>query len=155
MRVGIASYGITPDPRMTFATALKPVMTLQARLSGVKRVSAGTSVSYGHTWTAERDTTLGLVPIGYGEGLPRSASNRAEVWVGGRRAAVAGTICMDQLVVELGETDARPGDRVTLFGAGLEGEPTADDWAAAAGTISYEVVTRLGGRLTRSYRGER
>lgn len=154
VRVGIASYGINPDRAMQHDVVLLPVMTLQARLAAVKRVPAGTSVSYGHTWTTDRETTLGLVPIGYGEGILRNASNRSEAAFGGQRVAVAGTICMDQFVVDLGDLPARRGDVVTVFGPGTSGEPTADDWAIASGTIAYEVVTRLGGRIERTYRGE-
>lgn len=150
VRVGIASYGIDPDRHLVHDANLVPVMTLQARLAAVKYVPAGTSVSYGHTWTAERDTNLGLVPIGYGEGILRTASNRGQVAYDGQRVPVAGTICMDQLVVDLGDRQANRGDVVTLFGP--DG-PTADDWAVAAGTIAYEVVTRLGGRIERTYRG--
>lgn len=153
VRVGIAAYGIRPDPQLAYATELTPVMTLRARLAAVKRVPAGASVSYGHTWTAEQDTTLGLVPIGYGEGVLRTASNRAEVGFGGGRARQVGVICMDQFVVDLGDAEAARGDVVTVFGPGGDGEPTAEDWAAAAGTIAYEVVTRLGGRIRRTYRG--
>ncbi len=154
VRVGIAAYGIRPDPQLTCATALTPVMTLRARLAAVKRVPAGASVSYGHTWTAERETTLGLVPIGYGEGILRTASNRAEVGFAGRRASQVGVVCMDQFVVDLGDARAARGDAVTVFGPGSDGEPTAEDWAVAAGTIAYEVVTRLGGRIERTYVGE-
>ncbi|KAA1397371.1 alanine racemase [Aeromicrobium ginsengisoli] len=154
VRVGIAAYGIRPDPRMTYETALTPVMTLRARLAAVKRVPAGASVSYGHTWTAERETTLGLVPIGYGEGILRTASNRAEVGFAGGRARQVGVVCMDQFVVDLGDAEAARGDLVTVFGPGADGEPTAEDWAEAAGTIAYEVVTRLGGRIERTYVGE-
>jgi alanine racemase len=154
VRVGIAAYGIRPDPRMTYETPLTPVMTLRARLAAVKRVPAGASVSYGHTWTAERETTLGLVPIGYGEGILRTASNRAAVGFAGRRASQVGVVCMDQFVVDLGDAKAARGDLVTVFGPGTDGEPTAEDWAAAAGTIAYEVVTRLGGRIQRTYVGE-
>ena len=153
VRVGIAAYGIRPDPQLAYATELTPVMTLRARLAAVKRVPAGASVSYGHTWTAEHETTLGLVPIGYGEGILRTASNRAEVGVGGGRARQVGVVCMDQFVVDLGDAEAARGDLVTVFGPGSDGEPTAEDWAAAAGTIAYEVVTRLGGRIERTYAG--
>lgn len=155
VRVGIAAYGIRPDPQMTYATRLTPVMTLRARLAAVKRVPAGTSVSYGHTWTAERETTLGLVPLGYGDGILRTSSNRAEVGFAGRRARQVGVVCMDQFVVDLGDSEAARGDVVTLFGPGSDGEPTTEDWAEAAGTIAYEVVTRLGGRIERTYVGER
>jgi len=154
VRAGIAAYGIRPDPGLTYETPLTPVMTLRARLAAVKRVPAGASVSYGHTWTAERETTLGLVPIGYGEGVLRTASNRAEVGFAGGRARQVGVVCMDQFVVDLGDASASRGDQVTLFGPGTDGEPTAEDWAAAAGTIAYEVVTRLGGRIERTYVGE-
>jgi alanine racemase len=154
VRVGIAAYGIRPDPGMTYPTRLTPVMTLRTRLAQVKRVPAGARVSYGQTWTAERETTLGLVPMGYGDGIAISASNRAQVQVGGARAPVAGRVCMDQLVVDLGDRPAERGDIATLFGPGHDGEPTAEDWAAASGTIAYEVVTRLGGRTVWTYKGE-
>lgn len=153
VRVGIASYGINPDPALRHGTALTPVLTLRGRLAAVKRVAAGSGVSYGHTFIAERETTLGLVPMGYAEGIARTASNKAEAQFGGRRVRVAGTICMDQFVVDLGDAPARRGDVVTIFGPGADGEPTAEDWARAAGTIAYEIVTRLGGRIERSYRG--
>ena len=153
VRVGIAAYGIRPDPGLTYPTPLTPVMTLRARLAQVKRVTAGAGVSYGHTWTAERDTTLGLVPMGYGDGIAIAASNRGEALVGGERASVVGRVCMDQLVLDLGDRPARRGDVATLFGAGHDGEPTAEDWAVASSTIAYEVVTRLGGRTVRTYRG--
>lgn len=155
VRVGISSYGLTPDPRMSFSTPLRPVMTLQARLAAIKRVPAASGVSYGHTWTADRETTLGLVPMGYGEGIARTASNRAEVAHAGRRARVVGIICMDQFVVDLGDAPARRGDLVTIFGPGDDGEPTAEEWARFSRTIAYEVVTRLGGRIRRTYRGQR
>ncbi len=155
VRVGISSYGLAPAPRMAFSTPLRPVMTLRGRLAGVKRVPAGTSVSYGHRYTTERETTLGLVPVGYAEGLPRNASNRVQAAFAGQRVRVAGTICMDQVVVDLGDLPAERGDVVTLFGPGDDGEPTAQEWADVADTITYEVVTRIGGRTVRTYRGAR
>ncbi len=153
VRAGIASYGLPPDPDLQHDVPLRPAMTLRGRLAHVKRVPAGTSVSYGHTWATERETTLGLVPLGYADGVLRTASGRAHVAVAGRRHPQVGRICMDQLVVDLGDTAARAGDVVTLFGPGDAGEPTAEDWAIAAGTIGYEVVSRLGGRIQRSHRG--
>ncbi len=154
VRVGIVSYGIDPDPAVS-VPQVRPVLTARTVLAHVKRVPAGTSVSYGWRWTADRETTLGLVPVGYGEGIHRTASNRAEVGFAGDRVPVRGTICMDQLVVDLGDRPARIGDPVTLFGPGDDGEPSAQDWAEAAGTIGYEIVTRLAGRWSRTYRGER
>lgn len=154
VRPGIATYGIDPDPALAGLADLRPVMTLRARLAAVKRVPAGTSVSYGHMWTTERETTLGLVPVGYGDGILRTASGRARVGVeaGGSTVQVpqVGRVCMDQVVVDLGDLDVVRGDVVTLFG-GTPGAPSAQDWADAAGTIAYEVVTRLGGRIVRQH----
>jgi alanine racemase len=128
-------------------------MTVTAPLALTKDLHAGAAVSYGHTWTAPRATRVGLVPLGYGDGVPRHAGNTAEVWVGGSRRPVRGRICMDQFVVDLDGVAAAAGDAVVLFGPGTSGEPTADDWARACGTIHYEIVTRLGGRLHRRYVG--
>jgi alanine racemase len=149
VRCGIASYGLDPAPGQTSGLDLVPAMTARARLAMVKQLEPGASVSYGHTWTASRRTTVGLVPAGYGEGIPRHASNTAEVWVGGARRPVRGRICMDQFVVDLGGDRPEVGDDVVLFGTGSRGEPTAQDWAEACGTINYEIVTRIGGRFRR------
>ena len=151
VRCGIASYGLDPAPGQagTADLGLVPAMTVRSRLAMVKRIPAGASVSYGHTWTAERDTTVALVPAGYGEGVPRAAGNRADVAVGGKRRPIRGVVCMDQFVDDLGDDTAAPGDDVVLFGTGAAGDPTATDWAAAVGTINYEIVTRIGGRFTR------
>jgi alanine racemase len=153
VRCGIASYGLDPAPGETPADlGLVPAMTARARLAMVKHVAEGAGVSYGHTWVADHDTTVGLVPAGYAEGVPRHASNRAEVWALGARRPVRGLICMDQFLVDLGPEGAdaaSAGDDVILFGPGALGEPTAQDWAEACDTISYEIVTRIGGRFHR------
>ena len=151
VRCGIAAYGLDPAPGRTPDLGLVPAMSVVARLAMVKALRAGDSVSYGHTWTAEGDTTVGLVPLGYGEGIPRIAGNRAQVWVGGGRRRVRGRVCMDQLVVELGAEPAEAGDEVVVFGPGVHGEPTAQDWAEASDTINYEIVTRIGGRMPRRH----
>ncbi len=151
VRVGIASYGLDPAPGVTGDIGLRPAMTARASLAMVKHVDEGDAVSYGRTWTADHQTTLGLVPAGYADGLPRLGGNRAEVQVAGKRRRVRGRICMDQLVVDLGGDDPGAGAEATLFGTGDGGEPTAQDWAEACGTISYEIVTRIGGRFTRRY----
>ncbi len=151
VRCGIASYGVDPAPGLTDHVGLVPAMTVRAQLSVSKQVRAGTGVSYGHTWVADRDTTLGVVPAGYGEGVPRHAGNTAEVWIAGRRRPVRGRVCMDQFVVDLDGEHLPTGTEVVLFGPGLDGEPTAQDWAEACGTINYEIVTRIGGRLRRRY----
>jgi alanine racemase len=155
VRVGIAAYGIDPAPGIAAQAGvrLRPVMTLRSQLVNVKKIAAGAGVSYGWTWTADRATTVGLVPLGYGDGIPRHAGNRAEVgWAGGR-APIRGRVCMDQFVVDLGpEAKPEPGAEVILFGPGDRGEPTAEEWAEWSGTIGYEIVTRIGLRVPRLYR---
>jgi alanine racemase len=151
VRCGIASYGLDPAPGVTRDLGLRPAMTVRADLAMVKRIHAGDGVSYGHTWTAPADTTVGLVPVGYGEGVPRAAGNRVEAWAGGARRPVRGRVCMDQVVIDLGDDVLSPGDDVVLFGPGDDGEPTAQDWAEALDTINYEIVTRIGGRLARRH----
>jgi len=156
VRCGIASYGLDPAPGLSPDVGLEPAMTVTAPLALTKAVRAGASVSYGQTWTAPEATRVGLVPLGYGDGVPRHAGNTAEVWVDGRRRPIRGRICMDQFVVDLGDDagdPVEPGDQVVLFGTGADGAPTADDWARACGTIHYEIVTRMGGRLLRRYVG--
>jgi alanine racemase len=156
VRCGIASYGLDPAPGLSPDVGLEPAMTVTAPLALAKSIHAGAGVSYGHTWTAPGLTRVGLVPLGYGDGVPRHAGNTAEVWVDGKRCPIRGRICMDQFVVDLGDEPgdgAEPGDDVVLFGPGGAGEPTADDWARACGTIHYEIVTRMGGRLHRRYVG--
>jgi alanine racemase len=148
VRPGIAVYGLSP---VAGQYGLVPAMTLRAGAAGVKRVRAGEGVSYGHEYTTTRATTLVLVPLGYADGVPRHAGNRGPVWINGERFAVAGRVCMDQIVIDVGDLDVAPGDPVVLFGPGRGGEPTAQDWADAAGTIHYEIVTRIGPRVQRVY----
>jgi alanine racemase len=152
VRFGIASYGLDPAPGVTPDLGLVPAMTVRAPLVTSKPIAAGAGVSYGHTWVADTATTVGLVPLGYGDGVPRHASNHAHVLVDGKQRAMRGRVCMDQFVVDLGGDLAEPGTDAVLFGPGTHGEPTAQDWAEAAGTISYEIVTRIGGRMTRTTR---
>jgi alanine racemase len=154
VRVGIAAYGIDPAPGIAAlaGVTLRPVMRLRAQLVNVKRISEGAGVSYGWTWTAQAPTTVGLVPLGYGDGIPRHAGNRALVGWSGTRVPIRGRICMDQFVVELGAGRvAEPGDDVIVFGPGDQGEPTAGEWAAWCDTIGYEIVTRIGTRVPRRY----
>jgi alanine racemase len=154
VRVGIAAYGIDPAPGIAALAgiALQPVMRLRAQLVNVKQIEAGAGVSYGWTWIAEATTTVGLVPLGYGDGIPRHAGNRAWVGWSGSRVPVRGRICMDQFVVELGAGRvAQSGEEVIIFGPGDHGEPTAADWAAWCDTIGYEIVTRIGTRVPRRY----
>ena len=153
VRVGLASYGLDPAPDVPHGTDLRPAMTVRAPLALSKPITSGEGVSYGHTWVAGEDTTVGLVPVGYGDGVPRHGSNVLEVAVDGVRRKVRGRVCMDQVVADLGGDLPEPGSEVVLFGPGDHGEPTAQEWAAACGTISYEIVTRMGGRLVRRYEG--
>lgn len=132
---------------------LRPAMAVRARLVQVKRVPAGTGVSYGHRYHTSAPATLGLVPLGYAEGVPRAATNVAEVLAGGRRRRIAGTVCMNQFVLDFADDPVAEGDEVVLFGPGDEGEPTAQEWADALGTISYDIVTGFAARVPRSYRG--
>jgi alanine racemase len=156
VRCGIAAYGLTPMPEVASSAdlGLVPAMTVQSRLAVVKGVRAGSGVSYGHTYITSHDTTVGVVPVGYGDGIPRHASSKAPVLAAGQVRPVAGRVCMDQFVLDLGDADAAAGDPVVLFGPGKDGEPTAQDWAEACGTINYEIVTRIGGRMQRRYVGE-
>jgi alanine racemase len=152
VRPGIACYGLSPVSGEGFG--LRPAMTARARVMLIKRVPAGTGVSYGHTYTTERETTLAVVPVGYADGVPRHASNAGPVQLAGRVRTIAGRVCMDQIVLDCGDDPVAAGDVATLFGSGADGEPTADDWATAAGTINYEIVTRFGGvRVPRVYDG--
>ncbi|MCS5499232.1 alanine racemase [Cnuibacter physcomitrellae] len=152
VRIGIGLYGLSPfDDESPRRLGLRPALRLESRLISVKRVKAGTGVSYGYTYRAEQPTTLGLVPLGYADGIPRHLSNTGSVEVGGRQRRIVGRIAMDQFVVDLGDHKASVGDLVTLFGDPATGAPSAFDWAQAASTINYEIVTRLGGRVVREY----
>lgn len=153
-RPGLSVYGLSPLPDAPPSElGLQPAMTLQAQLAMVKRVPAGHGVSYQHRYVTNRETSLGLVPLGYADGVPRDATNVGPVLVGGRRRTVAGVVCMDQFMLDLDDDAVLAGDVVTLFGSGEHGEPTAQDWADATGTISYEIVTRVGPRVARRYLG--
>ncbi|MCV7315447.1 alanine racemase [Mycolicibacillus parakoreensis] len=153
VRPGIAVYGLCPLPERG-DMGLIPAMTLKTTVTLVRPVRAGEGVSYGHTWIAERDTTLALLPIGYADGVFRPLSSRFEVMINGRRRRNVGRVCMDQFVVDLGPgpVDVTEGDEAILFGPGDSGEPRAQDWADTLGTVHYEVVTSPRGRVTRTYR---
>jgi alanine racemase len=153
VRPGIAVYGLSPVPSLG-DMGLVPAMTVKCAVALVKSVRAGEGVSYGHTWIAERDTTVALMPVGYADGVFRSLGGRLDVLINGRRRPGVGRICMDQFVVDLGpgHADVAEGDEAILFGPGSRGEPTAQEWADLLGTIHYEVVTSPRGRITRTYR---
>ncbi|WP_391495906.1 alanine racemase [Gardnerella swidsinskii] len=177
VRPGIGLYGYEPDPAMgdSQTYGLQPAMTLQAQLGTVKAVEEGHGISYGRTYLTPNNTSTAIVPLGYADGILRSASGfdmqgarhvdkqggpvRVETNKGARILNVSGRVCMDQFIVDLkgdaSELGVREGDTVTLFGSGRGvefAEPTADDWAEAAGTISYEIMTGIGPRVPRLYR---
>ncbi|MGA5756650.1 alanine racemase [Nonomuraea bangladeshensis] len=152
VRPGIAMYGLSPIPEQG-GFGLRPAMTLVAQAALVKRVPQDSGVSYGHLYTTERETHLALVPLGYADGILRHATGRAEVLAGGRRRRVAGRVCMDQFMIDLGDDLLAAGDEVVLFGPGDGGEPTAQEWADTLGTITHEIVTRIGSRVPRVHTG--
>ncbi|MEU5659923.1 alanine racemase [Streptomyces sp. NPDC047737] len=153
VRTGIAMYGISPSPELGTPAdfGLRPVMTLAASVALVKQVPQGHGISYGHHYTTTAETTLALVPVGYADGIPRHASGRGPVLVGGAVRTIAGRVAMDQFVVDLDGASLAAGAEAVLFGPGDRGEPSAEDWAVAADTIAYEIVTRIGGRVPRVY----
>ena len=173
VRAGIGLYGLSPDPAVATSEQLGliPALELRAPLTSVKVIEEGTPVSYGGTWVAPTRRWIGLVPLGYGDGILRAVSNKARVIVhtasGPFNAPLIGRVCMDQFMVDLGpaqaspgtptarsgQAPAAPGDTAILFGSGAGGEALADDWADAASTINYEIVTHLGTHIPRTYRG--
>ena len=154
VRTGIAMYGLSPDVKTlgdSNKLSLKPVMQVRAKLHLVKNVPAGSAVGYGALHVTKNATKLGVVAIGYADGIPRIALN-AGVFVNGRKAPIIGRVSMDQFVVDLGSDSlAKSGDWVIIFGDGSHGEYTADDWGAASSSINYEIVTRIGPRVPRIY----
>ena len=155
VRPGIAVYGLSPVPQVggPGAFGLRPAMSLRSTVALTKQVPAGSGVSYLHRYVTERATRLALVPLGYADGIPRSATNVAQVQLDGVRRTIAGTVCMDQFVLDVGDDEVRAGDEVLLFGPGDSGEPTAQEWADWLDTINYEIVTRVGARVPRTYVG--
>jgi len=155
IRSGIALFGLSPDIKTigdSSSLGLKPAMKLKAKLNLVKEVKAGSSVGYGGTALIKSDTKLGVVALGYADGIPRSTNNLAGVFVDKKRAPIIGRVSMDQFVVDLGITStAKTGDEVIVFGDGSSGEYTVDEWAKAANTINYEIITRIGPRVPRIY----
>jgi alanine racemase len=155
VRAGIATYGIAPGPGVrSLAAALRPALTLRARVSFVKRVAAGARISYGLRHRFERDATVATVPLGYADGVPRRlASTGGEVLIGGRRRAITGVVTMDQLMADCGDDSVAVGDDVVLIGAQGGERITADEWAERLGTIAYEITCGIGARVPRVHLG--
>ncbi|WP_325092461.1 alanine racemase [Leucobacter sp. M11] len=148
-RIGAGLFGI--DPSHT-TQLLRPALTLATSVVSAREVAAGTGVGYGHEFVAPERTHLALLPLGYGDGLPRAASGRAEVFARGRRRPLVGRFSMDMVVVDTGDDALEPGESVTVFGPGDAGEPTVAEWAAWSNTIEHEIVTRVGCRVARVHR---
>lgn len=153
VRVGIAAYGISPGPALGGRVALRPAMSLRSRVALVKRVAAGERISYGLRYRLDRESTVATVPVGYADGYHRAVSGRAHVLIRGRRRPVAGTVTMDQITVDCGDDRVERGDEVVLFGRQGEEEIRAEEVAAWAGTIGYEVVCAVSERVPREYVG--
>jgi alanine racemase len=150
VRIGAGLYGIDPS----HTVPLRGAMTLSAPVTAVRDVNAGTGVGYGLTYRTDRRTRLALLPIGYADGIPRAISHASSsepptVLLRGRRVPIVGTVSMDQLILDVGDTGVGPGEVATLFGPGDDGEPTLRDWAGWAATIEHEIVTRIGPRVAR------
>lgn len=151
VRPGIMAYGHYPDPATPRTVELLPGMTWASRVSFVKRVAEGETVSYGRTWTAPRDTTVATVPVGYGDGFSRLNSNRGHMLVRGRRYPIAGRVCMDQTMIDVGDDEVAVGDEVVLVGSQGDETITATEVAEVMGTIPYEVTCLVAPRVTRLY----
>ncbi|MFJ9605741.1 alanine racemase [Kitasatospora sp. NPDC101176] len=149
VRAGLGLYGVEPVPGRTFG--LRPAMTLRARVIMHRDVGAGEGVSYGHDYTTGQPGALALMPLGWADGLPRAASGRAQVWLGGARRPVAGRIAMDQCVIDTGRRRASLGEQAVVFGPGTGGEPTVGEWADWAGTTPQEILAGIGARVPRRY----
>ena len=154
IRIGLALYGLSPfTDRKAEEFGLVPAMTAKSFVVQVKRAEAGEGVSYGYLHRTVESTNLALVPVGYAEGLPRAASGKAYVQVAGQTHRIQSRIAMDQFVIDVGQQSVEIGDEVVLFGDPSKGQISVDDLAAAADTINYEIVTRMGGRFVREFFG--
>ena len=154
VRIGILAYGVSPlEGRTAADLGLTPVMTLRTKVIATRRVPSETGVSYGYTYKTRGETTLALIPLGYAEGIPRAASGRGPVLIRGQKFTIAGRVAMDQFVVDVGDSPVAIGDDVVLFGDPAQGHSSVTEWAEAASTIGYEMVTRMGGRLERTFTG--
>jgi alanine racemase len=153
VRPGLGIYGIFPNIELQAQSQipLKPVMKLKAKVAMVKEVPAGQGVSYAHQYVTKSSTKLALIPLGYADGIPRAASNIGPVMIGNQVFTISGRVCMDQFVVDVGDAQVSAGDTAILFGDPELGEPSVNDWADAANTINYEILTRMSPLLPRIF----
>jgi alanine racemase len=151
-RCGVAVYGLDPFQRDPAERGLSPALSLHSYVADVKRFSAGASAGYGRTWKAAAETCVGVLPLGYGDGVRRGLSNNAEILIGGRRYPLVGTVSMDNITVDLGpQTEVEPGDEAVLIGNQGEGTILAEEVAGCLGTINYEVTCGLSARVPREH----
>jgi alanine racemase len=152
VRVGIALYGVPPSPGLADRLPLRPALTIKARVSHVKWLDAGERLSYGLRYALPRRARIATIPVGYADGVPRNLGLRGgEVLIGGHRYPIAGTVTMDQLLVDVGDAEVDVGDEVVLIGEQGDEQVTADEWAAHLDTIGYEIVCGIGSRVPRRY----
>jgi alanine racemase len=157
VRIGIALYGLWPSPQTRIAMnganfELEPALTFETRLTAARTVEAGTPIGYGCSYHAPKRTRIGVVPLGYADGIPRALSNKGAFVIGGVRVPIVGRVCMNMTLVDLGAVPAaKPGDVVNLIGGEGDACVTAEDWAQWSDTINYEIVTRLPAELRREY----
>lgn len=150
VRVGLATYGLYPAPHLQNVVDLKPAMQVKAKVTQVKTIEAGTGVSYGYQFIAQRQTKIAVVGVGYADGIPRNLSNKMQVLVKGKLVPQVGAVTMDQLMLDVTDIpDLEVGEVVTLLGKDGENQITADDWAATLGTISWEIICGFKHRLPR------
>lgn len=152
VRPGIMIYGFYPDPETPHTIELKPGLSFYTKVSFIKKVNAGTSIGYGRTWFAPRDTNIATIPAGYADGFNRLFSNMGRVLINGKSYPVVGRICMDQAMIDLGpDTDVQVGDDVVLIGKSGDLEISGDEWAEKLHTITYEVTCQINARVQRYY----
>lgn len=149
VRPGLMLYGLYPKPKISLR--LFPVLSLKTRIVFLKKLPPGQGISYGHTYITKKHTTVAVLPIGYGDGYPRNLSNKGEVLIRGRRFKISGTICMDQMMVDVGDFVVKVGDEVVLIGRQKKEIITAEELARLSGTIPYEIVCGIGNRVPRVY----
>ena len=151
-RIGLGTYGLHPCPETREVVDLRPAMRLVTHVSHVQRLDAGERPSYGRVRELDRPSTVVTAPVGYADGFTRALTSEGWALVGGERHPLAGTVTMDQIVIDVGDTMPEVGDEVVLLGRQGDAEIDADDWARRLGTISYEVVCSIGPRVPRRYR---
>lgn len=151
VRVGLSMYGLYPPGGGKIGAKLKPALEFKTRVVYLKKVPAGTPLSYGSTYVTKKETSIATLPVGYADGLPRALSNKGEVLIGGRRHPIVGRVCMDMTLVDAGESNMRIGDEVVLIGSQGKETVSADDIGKLADTISYEIICGIGKRVPRIY----